>query len=1077
MDFQTANRLEPILLQFEDAWRNDSIPPRLATFLATQSRQQKLTDRDTVAVLLELSMIDLEHRLRDSQSVNADRYFEEFPELHDDGLSRLALLEFEIRIRSRLDQKPLSSELRYRHPDLKELQTISDSGIEQNETPLIPGATIGEFVIRRHIGSGSFSDVYLADDERLKRKVALKFLKPWMLSSANLKARMLREAQAVASLQHPNVVPVFEIGQHDNREFIASQFVEGPTLADWCHSHAPDPRRGARMIAQLAVALDTAHSNGIVHRDVKPENVIVAQQDQPMLLDFGLAHFGNATSELTVEGEIVGTPAYMSPEQAAGIREVGPSSDIYSLGVMLYQLVTGRLPFEGRPSAVLQQTIHSEPDPPNRVNASVPHDLQTICLKALAKSPNDRFASAQQLADDLRRFLRGEPILARPLGLSERCRRIMTKYPIATALAFLLMVGLAGAIGGIIQYQNVVRERNRATAAKEESRALHARDAAISGQIAQRRGQTRVAVERFREALARGHLDTKEILVSIAECELANGEFLESVDTLNVLRQSRLPPEDEARTQLVELQLALSGHLVLTTELDEFADSISIMELRDTDQHLLLGLQATNTAASLREFHRAYELDSHNVAARRLAALMAFLLADFDRSLQICETSQQLFDDRPEFQLLRAMNLSAIGESFAAEGLISDARISEEQRQQWSALCVFVNQSCRRFDTGASRVFKNDDRQESELDLEQLVDVLKTVKTSHSELSLRNQWYLPPRVARAFGQFLKEATTQNETNAATGLLESFSSVFSDKAGRHTRATRQLATAHPESTLKTTLARDALDRWGTSTENLTYVKQLFEDSIDAHSFVVGTRNQAKVGAFLAALGLARVQHVNQVGNSERAHQLLTIIDPAPIHDAELLRVLSLTPLQTQDSWDLAAKFIDRWVDVAAAEDQHPTYLEALWTQAVLHKNQQNWFRVLSDCDLIINTFPVDEVKPPVDPKGLKVTAVIEMIMAVKDEGARPDWLDILMESIRRRQWALSDAALEEMDAMVDSEQANTAVVKQLRKLKDAAEDDNWEQAGVELAALQQMAPEMYEELNLLKQTFGSGPAAP
>ena len=215
MDYQTAHRLEPLLLQFEDAWQAAPPSPPLEEYLrradqilAETQTAAPLTDDEQTALLRELAMIDLEHRLRNGQTITADDYLQQHRCLQDRAV-RLELLQFEVRIRTRLQRPAEIDELQHRHPDLPELHTATTSA--PTEATIVPGTCIQDFVVQQHIGSGTFSDVYRASDTRLDRLVALKFLKPWMHSSANLKARMLREARAVASLQHPNVVPVFEI--------------------------------------------------------------------------------------------------------------------------------------------------------------------------------------------------------------------------------------------------------------------------------------------------------------------------------------------------------------------------------------------------------------------------------------------------------------------------------------------------------------------------------------------------------------------------------------------------------------------------------------------------------------------------------------------------------------------------------------------------------------------------------------------------------------------------------------------------------------------------------------------------
>ena len=293
---------------------------------------------------------------------------------------------------------------------------------------------IGRFQVRARLGSGAFGNVYLAHDPQLDREIALKVPRPGILDTPRHVERFLREAKAAAQMHHPRIVPVFEAGHDGESYYIASAFIDGCTLASLSEKGPVEPHRAARIVRELAEALAYAHGLGIVHRDVKPANVMLDGKDRPNLMDFGLAHRQDTEEKLTHDGAVLGTPAYIAPEHAAGQNvETHPASDQYSLGVVLYELLCGRLPFEGPPQMVLFHAINTEPKGPRRLNPRVPRDLETICLKAMAKQPAVRYESCQNLADDLRRWLENEPIRARRVGLMERgwrwCRRIRPWLP------------------------------------------------------------------------------------------------------------------------------------------------------------------------------------------------------------------------------------------------------------------------------------------------------------------------------------------------------------------------------------------------------------------------------------------------------------------------------------------------------------------------------------------------------------------------------------------------------------------------------------------------------------------------
>jgi serine/threonine protein kinase len=265
-------------------------------------------------------------------------------------------------------------------------------------------ARIGRFRIRRTLGAGGFGTVYLAFDEQLEREVALKV--PRARSSARRAAEVLGEARAAARLRHPGIVQVFEVGSADGHDYIASAFVEGRSLALEIAEGAigpDDPARVARVVRGVADALAYAHGLGIVHRDVKPANVLLDTGGKPHLADFGLA----VRPEDTRRSGISGTPAYMSPEQARG-EEARPASDQYALGVILYELLTARLPFDGPAKVVMVDMIHRAPDPPRSIRPEVPAGLESICLRALSKDPADRFPDCRAMAEALRSWLRLE---------------------------------------------------------------------------------------------------------------------------------------------------------------------------------------------------------------------------------------------------------------------------------------------------------------------------------------------------------------------------------------------------------------------------------------------------------------------------------------------------------------------------------------------------------------------------------------------------------------------------------------------------------------------------------------------
>jgi WD40 repeat protein len=352
--------------------------------------------------------------------------------------------------------------------------------------PDVP-VTIDRFEVRRALGAGGHGTVYLAYDPRLARDVALKVPRAEWLLRPDLRQRFVHEAHAAAALDHPNLIPVYEAGEAGGLCYIVSAYCHGPNLLTWARGQAQpvDPRTAAALVADLADGVQHAHDHGIVHRDIKPANILLMPGKGPAglgfvprLTDFGLARVAGVENDTRI-GSVLGTPAYMAPEQADSLSaEVGPASDVYALGVVLYELLTGRTPFEGKTDLqTLRKVVTEEPRPPRRIRRDVPRDLETVCLKCLEKRPARRYSSAAELAADLRRFLAGEPVRARRLGAAARAGRWLRRRPMTAALAGVATLALVGLSAG--SFWHFSKVRNLETVEKEREDRVRASERLI----------------------------------------------------------------------------------------------------------------------------------------------------------------------------------------------------------------------------------------------------------------------------------------------------------------------------------------------------------------------------------------------------------------------------------------------------------------------------------------------------------------------------------------------------------------------------------------------------------------------
>ena len=319
-----------------------------------------------------------------------------------------------------------------------DFETISDDGSQVR--------MLGHYHMLQHLGQGAFGSVWKARDTELDRTVAIKIPRREQVSGDDAE-KFLREARAAAQVRHSNIVSVHEVGREDGQIYIASDFIEGASLDQWIEAHPPTVSETVELCAKIATALHHAHEAGVVHRDLKPQNILMDMSGEPHVTDFGLAKRDAGEVTMTVEGVVLGTPAYMPPEQARGeAHKADRRSDVYSLGVILYRLLTGELPFRGRSQMLIVQILKEEPPSPRKLDGRLPRDVETICLKCLEKDPARRYQTSAELAADLKRWLTGHPIIARRVGRMERGWRWCKRNPTIARLSAVVMLALLAGI-------------------------------------------------------------------------------------------------------------------------------------------------------------------------------------------------------------------------------------------------------------------------------------------------------------------------------------------------------------------------------------------------------------------------------------------------------------------------------------------------------------------------------------------------------------------------------------------------------------------------------------------------------
>lgn len=983
---------ESRILEFERAWRSGS-PADPMDY--SQPEERELAS----SYFCELLKVDLEHRLRRELKAQSEDYWMKFPGLAASKSKKLELLEFELELRGNLGQEVSYPALEPRFPrDTSLLQRALDA-IQTRNTPssdsafgskgggqtpsidslVFPGARLNQYEIQRRIGAGAFSVVFAAQDTRLNRRVALKVLRDQVAGDSSIRLRMMREAQAVAALQHANIVPVYETGIHQGLDYVVHRLVEGRSLEAELAGTSLDTRKSVELVRALAGAMQVAHEHGVVHRDVKPANIML-EDGVPLLVDFGLAHVRDASMQITMEGDVVGTPAYMAPEQAEGKGWQGdPRSDIYSLGAVLFHMICNRLPFDGTTAQVIRQVVSKDPPAPRKLNSGIDVDLQTIVLKCLEKEPRNRYRTAGELEQDLTRYLAGQTIQARPSGLVGRTIKWSRRRPVVAGLALGVVCLLAFSLGVLTQLWQVGLERDRSQQAEKMTMELFARVSADAGRLAMSRGRYADAIEHFQSSLDRGAEFPWQLRLRMVEAHVALREIDQArVQLLAILENDRMA--ETPSSMLWKAELAMEGLVEFGDTEESMQQALRLGESLDparkisggrqaepgllalADRAYANGILAKTSGEAVKYFQEAVVLDPYHHRSRRMLVIMMLALAQFEDAMKEISTARQLFVEDGEFVLMEALGRAALDQPERARQLIDGVKLYSDEKKRWHELCELVRH--------VVHAFPIDDGM-SELNTRKLADLSGEFGQQFRPLLEQHGWRFPPKISRAFGTLPNQIAAMNARSSTLGTEE----------------LERLVTIHPDSSLMNLLADIYLSGVAmpstpleVSIDNLTRAQELYLQATKTRGFLNDTQDFAWKGLFTTGVTFAfKFQHEVE-RNQELYSMAAEFVDPKGI-PSKHCRVFTIT-LLTANRLELARSWGQAWFQAAESEQEQ---VDAMWHIAVTRERQQDWLAVLADARSILKINPDHEMA-----KGLAANAIheIQLRLNVDDPDSVP-----------------------------------------------------------------------------------------
>ncbi len=538
-------QIDSLCQAFEAEWQGSAFaPPSLAEYLGRAP-----ADLSRAALFRELLGIELAYRLKNEPATTLSDYQTRFPDL-----AEVVESVFSESSAQRTPAVDDGSTLTYQFDN----SAVSEPPIAPRRASTTTAESIADYELLEVIAKGGMGVVYKARQLGLNRIVALKMALTGQFASDEERRRFRGEAEAAGQLDHPHIVPIFEVGEHQGQPFFSMGYVEGQSLKQLLSEGPLPPRHAAELMKTIAAAVEYAHQQGIIHRDLKPANVLIDRQGQPRITDFGLAKSATLDSSLTATGQILGTPSFMPPEQARGdVTTVGPAADVYALGATLYCLLTGRPPFQAATvMETLQQVLDQDPVPPRQLNPQIPRDLETICLKCLQKDPARRYGKASTFADDLERFLTGRVITARPVGLLERVARWTYSNPTLALLgsSAVLLLSLLTTVASIAYLREARLVYDKDQLLGQKGQALVEKDQALAKERAASKHadeQSKLAEKRRldeakQRALADARAKEAQSKSYIANLRLAAAKWdLAEVASMNVLLEDARPQPGE----------------------------------------------------------------------------------------------------------------------------------------------------------------------------------------------------------------------------------------------------------------------------------------------------------------------------------------------------------------------------------------------------------------------------------------------------------------------------------------------------------------------------------------------------